>query len=267
MRERIRQLVEHPRFSQTIVAVIVINAIVLGLETSPEIMRKWGTLLHAIDLAFIAVFVTELGLKFVAYRWRFFGSGWNIFDFVIVVVTLLPFLGNLSVLRALRILRVLRLFSMVPRFRLVAEGFFAALSGMAAVGGMLVLVLYIAAVLSTKLFGTEFPELFGTLGRSLFSMFQLVTLEGWTSEIVRPVMAVYPLAWLFFVPFIAVTTFTIFNLLIGVIVNSMQDIHAKEEERLRQEIEETEDDIVRKIERVERTLDEIKSALREPRRP
>lgn len=264
-RKQIQHIVEEQWFARLVIAIIIVNALVLGLETSKPIMAKWGDILHAFDIAFILFFVCELGLKLFAYRLQFFRGGWNIFDFVIVGLTMAPIFGNLSVLRSLRILRALRLFSMIPRFRIVVEGFFDALSGLVAVAIMLFVMVYIAAVMATKLFGETFPEIFGTLTKSLFSMFQLVTLEGWTSEIVRPVMEVYPWAWLFFIPFIGLTTFTIFNLLIGIIVNSMQRIYEKEEQELYNELhksEETQEDILEKIHTIEKTLHDLKKALK-----
>ncbi|WP_370274496.1 ion transporter, partial [Pararhodobacter marinus] len=159
---------------------------------------------------------------------RFFTSGWNVFDFVIVGIALVPSGQGLSVLRALRILRVLRVISVAPRLRRVVEGFITALPGMGSVFLLMTIIFYIGAVIATKLFGNDFPEWFGGLGRSAYSLFQIMTLESWSMGIVRPVMAVYPYAWAFFVPFILITTFAVVNLLVGLIVNSMQDAHNEE---------------------------------------
>ncbi len=164
----------------------------------------------------------------MAHRLAFFRSGWNVFDFVIVGIALIPGAQTLSVLRALRILRLLRVISVAPRLRRVVEGFITALPGMGSVFLLMALIFYIGAVMATKLFAASFPEWFGTLGRSAYSLFQIMTLESWSMGIVRPVMEVYPYAWAFFVPFIMVTTFAVVNLLVGLIVNSMQDAHAEE---------------------------------------
>lgn len=223
MQDRLIALVERPWFNHLVIIAILANAVTLGLETSRPLMAEYGDLLHAIDLGFIVFFTGELLLKLAAYRLRFFRSGWNVFDFTIVVITLLPFLGNVSVLRALRILRVLRLISIVPQFRVVVGGFFHSLSGLAAVGGILIVMLYVFAVLGSKLFGDVTPELFGTLPRSLFTLFQVMTLEGW-SEIAKQTMEHFPHSWIYFICFILLTTFTMLNLLIGVVVNSMQEM-------------------------------------------
>jgi voltage-gated sodium channel len=227
-RTRLQEFLDRPVVRNTILGVILFNAILLGMETSPTLMSRWGPLIVALDIACLAVFVVEIALKLVAHRLAFFRSGWNVFDFVIVGIALIPGAQTLSVLRALRILRLLRVISVAPRLRRVVEGFITALPGMGSVFLLMALIFYIGAVMATKLFAASFPEWFGTLGRSAYSLFQIMTLESWSMGIVRPVMEVYPYAWAFFVPFIMVTTFAVVNLLVGLIVNSMQDAHAEE---------------------------------------
>ena len=211
-----------------ILGVIIFNAIILGLETSDTLMAQAGGLIKALDRVCLVIFVLEILLKLFAHRLNFFRNGWNVFDFLIVGIALLPGTGGLSVLRALRILRVLRVISVAPRLRRVVEGFVSALPGMGSVFLLMAIIFYIGSVMATKLFGDSFPEWFGTLGLSAYSLFQIMTLESWSMGIVRPVMEVFPAAWLFFVPFIMVTTFAVVNLLVGLIVNSMQEAHAEE---------------------------------------
>jgi voltage-gated sodium channel len=227
-RQILADWLDRPRIRQFIIGVIIFNAILLGLETSPEVMGTAGTIILTLDWICLAIFVIEIVLKLVAHGARFFRSGWNVFDFLIVGIALMPATHGLSVLRALRILRVLRVISAAPRLRRVVEGFVTALPGMGSVFLLMGIIFYISAVMATKLFGASFPEWFGTLGASFYSLFQIMTLESWSMGIVRPVMDVYPYAWLFFVPFIMVTTFAVVNLLVGLIVNSMQDAHAEE---------------------------------------
>ena len=228
-RQRLGGLLDQPRTQNFIVAVILFNAVLLGLETSAAVMARWGGMITALDKLCLGIFVIEILAKLVARGLRFFKSGWNLFDFVIVGISLVPAAQGLSVLRALRILRVLRVISAAPRLRRVVEGFITALPGMGSVFLLMAIIFYIGAVMATKLFGASFPEWFGTLGLSAYSLFQIMTLESWSMGIVRPVMEVYPLAWAFFVPFIMVTTFAVVNLLVGLIVNSMQDAHAEED--------------------------------------
>ena len=228
MRDRLTAWLEHRAFQNFIIGVIIFNAVVLGLETSQTAMAAAGPLILALDRICLSIFVIEIALKLIAYRWSFFRSGWNIFDFLIVAIALVPTTQGLSVLRALRILRVLRLITAMPRLRRVVEGFVTALPGMGSVFVLMSIVFYIGSVMATKLFAASFPQWFGTLGSSAYSLFQIMTLESWSMGIVRPVMEVYPYAWMFFVPFIMVTTFAVVNLLVGLIVNSMQDAHAEE---------------------------------------
>ena len=227
-RTRLKEFLDRPVVRNTILGVILFNAILLGMETSQTLMDRWGTVIRLLDKACLAVFVVEIGLKLAAYRLSFFRSGWNVFDFAIVGVALVPGAQTLGVLRALRILRLLRVISVAPRLRRVVEGFITALPGMGSVFLLMALIFYIGAVMATKLFGQSFPDWFGTLGLSAYSLFQIMTLESWSMGIVRPVMETYPYAWAFFVPFIMVTTFAVVNLLVGLIVNSMQDAHAEE---------------------------------------
>ncbi len=177
------------------------------------------------DRTAISIFCAELLLRLWVYRWRFFTGGWNIFDFVIVIVSLLPAAGPFSVLRSLRILRVLRLISVVPQMRTVVGALFQSLPGMVSIVAVLILVFYVAAVMSTTIFGADFPEFFGSVGGSMYSLFQIMTLESWSMGIVRPVMEEFPAAWVFFVPFVVVTSFAVLNLFIALIVNSMQAAH------------------------------------------
>jgi len=234
--DRLKSFIESAAFQNAIMAVIVTNAIVLGLETSDTIMDAAGGLLKALDKIALAIFVVEIGLKLIVYRFRFFTSAWNIFDFVIVAITLAPSGEGLSVLRALRILRALRLISVVPSMRLVVQALMRAIPGMGSVVMLLSLVFYIASVMATKLFGEQFPDWFGTIGESIYSLFQIMTLESWSMGIVRPVMEVYPQAWLFFVVFILLTTFAVLNLFIAIIVDSMSQEHKAAETETREEL-------------------------------
>ncbi len=251
---KLTMFLDSARIRNAILGVILFNAVVLGLETSKTVMERAGWLILLLDQMCLAVFVTELMAKLVAYRHRFFRDGWNIFDFVIVGISLVPAAQGFSALRALRILRVLRVVSVAPRLRRVVEGFVTALPGMASVFLLMALIFYIAAVMATKLFGMTFPDWFGTLGRSGYSLFQIMTLESWSMGIVRPVMEVYPYAWMFFVPFIMVTTFAVVNLLVGLIVNSMQDAHQEESvastDAYRAEVNEKLDQLEAKLDRL-----------------
>jgi len=221
LRGNLRLFIESARFEKAITALIIVNAVSLGLETSPDARASFGGLLYTIDHLTLGVFVVELLARFFVYRSRFFHDPWRAFDFVVVGIALSPANGALSVLRALRILRVLRLVSLVPSMRRVVSALLAALPGMSSIIGLMALVLYVSAVLATKLFGQISPEYFGNLGVSLFTLFQVMTVEGWP-DIARGVMAHSPYAWIFFVAYLLIATFMVLNLFIAVVVNAMQ---------------------------------------------
>jgi len=224
-RARLVGLVEHRVFAGTITALIVVNAIVLGLETSAAARAAAGGLLEYIDQAILAVFVAELGLRMSAHGLRFFRGAWNWFDLLVVGIALVPATGSLSALRALRALRVLRLISVLPQMRMVVESVARALPGLGSIAMLLGVLFYVFAIIATKLFGDTHPVWFGHLGASLFSLFQVMTLESWTT-IARGVMQSHPWAWTFFLSFILVATFTVLNLFIAIIVNAMHEQHA-----------------------------------------
>jgi len=236
-----------------VIGVILFNAVLLGMETSRPLMDAIGPVILTLDKICLGIFVVELALKLYAHRWQFWRSGWNIFDFIIIGIALMPATQGFRVLRALRILRLLRVVSVSPSLRRVVEGFITALPGMGSVFLLMGMIFYIGSVMATKLFQNSFPQWFGDLGSSAYSLFQIMTLESWSMGIVRPVMEVYPYAWLFFVPFIMVTTFAVVNLLVGLIVNSMQDAHAAESNKATDEYR---DEVLTRLREIEKKLAE-----------
>ncbi len=236
MRSKLSNFVNDPRFERFIIGLIVLNAITLGLETSNWAMARMGGLLGIIDTIILSIFVAEIALRMAADFKGFWRDPWRLFDFAIVAVALLPASGSFSVLRAFRILRVLRLISGVKAMRRVVAGLLEALPGMGSIVLLLALIFYVFAVISTKLFGEVFPDWFGTLPASAYTLFQIMTLESWSMGIVRPVMVEFPYAWMLFVPFIVATAFTVLNLFIGVIVDAMQSEHEAEARGEREEM-------------------------------
>jgi len=261
----LKSIVESRGFTLAVTIVIAINAITLGLETWPPAMQAVGPLLLTLDTLALWFFTVEIGLKIWLYRGRFFRDPWSIFDFVIVSIAWLPSSGPLSVLRALRIVRALRLLSIVPQMRTVIGALFRALPGMGSVIAVLALVFYVAAVMATKLFAADFPEWFGSIGASMYSLFQIMTLESWSMGIVRPVMEQHPYAWLFFVPFIIVTSFAVLNLFIALIVNSMQTMQVETNENVKAEALAAHGErevLSRQIEALTAEIRQIREALR-----
>ncbi|UFS98404.1 ion transporter [Nocardia huaxiensis] len=238
-RERARKLVDSPRFQKFIVAIILVNAVSLGAETSDYLMSAAGGLISFVDSVALLIFVIEMLLKLYAYRLGYFRDPWNCFDFAVVGVALLPASGGLSVLRAFRILRALRLVSATPSMRKVVTNLLAALPGMGSILGLLALVLYVAAVMATKLFGGVTPEYFGSLGTSMWTLFQIMTGEAWP-DIARTVMDEKPLAWIFFLGYILISTFVVLNLFLAVMVSAADDV--REDENRERHEQETSDE-------------------------
>ncbi|GJL97331.1 MAG: hypothetical protein DHS20C06_11480 [Hyphobacterium sp.] len=228
-RETLVGFVETPVFRHFVTTIILLNAITLGLETYPVEADWLARLIPIADAVIVSIFVIELTLKIIAYGPRFFKSGWNWFDLIIVGVSLFPDAGAFTVLRAMRILRVFRLFSVIPDMRKVIEALMKAIPGMGAILAVLALMFYVSAVMATKLFGGAEP-LFETLGASAFTLFQVMTLEGWAMDVARPTMETQPFAWLFFLIFIVLTSFAVLNMFIAVIVDSLQSKHFDDEE-------------------------------------
>lgn len=254
IRAQCQRLVAHPLFDKIIIALIAINAVTLGLETSQTIMGAVGPVLLTFDKLILAIFVFEIIVRLIADFRGFWRDPWRIFDFVIVLVALLPSSGPLSVLRAFRILRILRLVSSVPSMRRVVTGLLEALPGMGTIVMLLALIFYVFAVISTKLFAESFPEWFGTIGESSYTLFQIMTLESWSMGIVRPVMVDHPMAWAFFVPFILITTFAVVNLVVGLVVNALQELHDEEGD---EDTDTYRHDVLAALERIETRLGKL----------
>ena len=265
-RERLWEIVEHPRVQGTIIALILINAVLLGLETSPAIMADAGWIILPLDQLILALFVVEIAARLYVHRGDFWRDPWSVFDFTVVVIALIPASGPFAVLRALRVLRVLRLLTMVPSMRRVVGALLAAIPGLGSIALVLMILYYVFAVIATNLFATAFPEWFGTIGRSLYTLFQIMTLESWSMGIARPVMEQFPYAWAFFIPFILVATFTMLNLFIAIIVNAMQSYSEAEHQETVEAIEETQvsigADLHEELRALRREISELKGMLR-----
>nr|WP_240972353.1 ion transporter [Nonomuraea sp. FMUSA5-5] len=220
-------MLAHRHFQRFIIGVILVNAATLGLETFPAVVEKYGTLLTVIDHVALYIFTAELAAKLYVERSAFVRDPWNVFDTLIVAIAFASTNGGLSVLRALRILRVLRLLSVVPSLRRVVSALLRAMPGMSSIVVLLSLVLYVAAVMATKLYGQTAPDRFGSLPTSLFTLYQTMTGDDW-GNIAREVMSRHPTAWIFFTIFILVCTFVVLNLFLAVVVSAMDEENAEE---------------------------------------
>lgn len=266
-RKQLIDWVESPIVNRFIIALILINAVTLGLETSTSVMASHGELIHAIDKLILGIFVFEIALRLVAHGPRFFTDPWSVFDFSVVAIALVPASSQFSVLRALRVLRVLRLVSMVPQMRRVVSALLSAIPGLSSIILVLLLIFYVFAVIATNLFGEQHPQWFGSLGESMYTLFQVMTLESWSMGIVRPLMETHPYAWAFFIPFILIATFTMLNLFIAIIVNAMQTQAKHEAERTIDKVEaatgELDQHLQTGIQRIEQELDSLRQLIRQ----
>jgi voltage-gated sodium channel len=265
LRTRAGAWIEGPRQQAVIIAIIIVNGFTLGLETIPDVHHAMGGLLVNLDHAIILIFVLEILIKLFAYGWRFFTNAWNVFDFLIVSISLVPATAALSVLRTLRVFRTLRLFNKVPRLRHIVESMLASIPSIGWVSLMLVLVFYIFAVIGTNLFGRTFPAWFGGLGPTFYTLFQVMTLESWSMGIARPVIAEHPFAFLYFVPFILLSTYTMLNLFIAIIVSTMQSLAATSAENPAETIiqpPDREQELLAELRRLNQKIDGLEENLK-----
>ena len=264
-RQAAQAWLDTPIFQRTILALIVINAVILGLETSTSVMQAAGRWILLIDQIILAVFVAELSLRLFVHRLAFWRDPWSVFDFSVVAIALVPATGPLAVLRALRVLRVLRMLTIVPSMRRVVGALLSAIPGLSSIALVLLLVFYVFGVIATHLFGVLFPDWFGHLGRSLYTLFQVMTLESWSMGIARPVMEQVPWAWAFFIVFILFATFTMLNLFIAIIVNAMQTFQESEHQRTLESVAQVEKSaeqaLHQEVKNLREELREIKTML------
>lgn len=254
------QLIEHPKVQRFIVGLIVLNAILIGLETIPEVMLQFGPLIDTLDSAVLTLFVIEIMLKMILYRRKFFDDPWNLFDFFIVAVSLAPAAGSFAIFRSLRIVRTLRLLRSLPRLRLIIESLLQSVPSISWIVVLLGLVYYIFAVVGVNLFGANYPEYFGDLGKATFTLFQIMTLESWSSAVARPIMEDTPFAALYFVTFILIATYTTLNIFIAIVVNTMNEVSLKD---LQEEEEHIKDFVSKENEQLHKKIDELTRAIYE----
>jgi voltage-gated sodium channel len=235
MNGKLKVLVHARWFETTILVVILLAGILAGLETSSTLVARHGSLLETLDLVVLAVFLVEIGLKMAAHGrqpWHYFRDGWNVFDFTIVALCCLPMDSPFAaVLRLARGLRLLRLITVLPRLQLLVGALLKSLSAMGYVGLLLALVFYIYGVMGVHLFGPAAPEAFGSLPAAWLSLFRMITLDNWSDLLVAAQRGGSGAALAYFVSFILLGTMIMLNLFIGIVMNSMSEMHAEIAER------------------------------------
>lgn len=263
---QILKFVEHRITQRSIISLIILNSVLIGLETSPNIMEHFGFYIDQIDRVILSIFVIEIFLKLYAYGWVFFKSAWNLFDASVILVSVIPSVGaSFAVLRALRILRTLRLLNNIPKLKLIIESLLHAIPSIGWIMVLLVIIFYIFAIIGNNLFGAVHPEYFGSLTNSVFTLFQIMTLESWASGIARPIISEMPLSAIYFIVFILIATYTTLNIFIAIVVNTMNELHLKglneEEKHIKQFVHQEHELLKKEIAEMKNDLSEIKSLL------
>ena len=262
MYSKIKNIVDSAFFSKVIIYLIVLNGITMGLETSKTFMQSYGAFTTLFNQIVITIFTIEIALRIYVHRVSFFKDPWSLFDFFVVAISLVPTSSGFEILRVLRVLRLFRLINAVPQMRKIVSALISVIPGMLSVIALMTLFFYIFAIMSTQLFGEKFPQWFGTLGESFYTLFQIMTLESWSMGIVRPVMDVYPYAWVFFVPFIFIVTFVMINLVVAIIVDAMAILNKEEEQNIIDEIQLQDNSLNKEIKELKDEISELKHLLK-----
>ena len=222
MRKSVHDLVESGAFQAGVLVLIIINAVILGAETFPNVHESMGSALNVADRLIVYAFIGEILLRIYAERGAYFRKGWNLFDFIIVAVSVLAATSGLAALRAFRVLRVLRVITVIPRMRVVVSALLDSIPGIASVGVVLALIVYVFAVIAATLYGPEHPARFGDVFAAMYTLFQVMTLEGWP-DIARDVRLTHPNSWMFFLSFVLIATFTMLNLFVAIVVRVVEE--------------------------------------------
>ncbi|MEO9484244.1 MAG: ion transporter [Ekhidna sp.] len=258
LRESLRIFFESRIFQTVITAIIIINSILIGLETSEAIMLSYGRIIDVIDLTILVLFSIEILLKIFVYKFGFFKNSWNVFDFLVVAISLVPAAGSFSVFRALRIIRTLRLLRSIPKLRLIIESLVKSLPSIGWIAVLLGIVFYVFSVIGVNLFGQLYPAYFGDMSKAIFTLFQIMTLESWSSAIARPVMDGVAFAGVYFVTFILIATYTTLNIFIAIVVNTMNEVSLKD---LKEEEQHIKDFVTEQNLKLEQRLIQIQNDL------
>lgn len=263
MRHFLVDFLESTAFKRTIIVLIIINSVMIGLETVPAVMDRYGEFIDLFDTIILIFFAVEIVLKMILYKGRFFSDPWNTFDLLIIGISVAPAAGSFSIFRTLRIVRALRLLRSLPKLRLIIESLLQSIPSIGWIVVLLAMVYYIFAVIGTTMFGAHYPEYFGDLSKTLFTLFQIMTLESWSSAVARPVMDSFPFAAIYFVVFILIATYTTLNIFIAIVVNTMNDVSLKD---LQEEEQHIKDFVKEENARLHRKIDQLTRLVEEQRR-
>ena len=260
IKDKLRVFIEHKAVNNFILAVIVWNAVALGLLTYPNITGHFGSFLQESCFACVVIFTVELLIKLFVYGKFFFRDGWNNFDFILIVMSWIPTGGVFSSFRAFRILRTLRLVTRMQKLRIIVQAIIESIPNVGWACLLLLLIFYIFSIMGTTLFGEAYGEYFGTIGKSMFTLFQIMTLEGWV-DIARNIMESMYFAWVYFLSFILVSSFIVMNVIVGVIVNAIGEISAKSKLMHERNNRKNMSDVERELNKLKRQLAKVEKLL------
>ena len=242
----------HWKHTQRIITfVIILNAAVLGILTDRTLSVEEISLLEMIDKACLVIFTVELIAKLLVYRRSFWSEGWNVFDFVIVLSSIIFISSSVSVIRAFRIFRLLKALAEFPELQILVSSMLKAIPSMSWALLLLFIIFYIFGVFGSTMYGDTFPELFGDIGGSMFTLFQVMTFESWATAVARPIMEIYDYAWIYFLIFILLTAITLLNVMVGIVVEAVGTISAAVKERQAAEAAENAPPEVRRADEIE----------------
>ena len=221
-----RRVVEANAFEYFIIGVIIVNGVLLGMGTIQTINERFGDTVHILNYVAVGIFIAEALLKMVASRpivGGYFKDGWNVFDFLVIVFALIPFTGEFAqVARLARLLRVVRLITTVRDLRLIVAALVRSIPSVGHVMMLMGIIMYIYSIIGYDLFHQHDPENWGSLGKAVLTLFEIITLEGWI-EVMGTAMELYPLAWVYFVSYVVIATFVVINLFIAIILNNLDE--------------------------------------------
>ncbi len=262
MKDRANQIVSAPWFERVIIAFILINGAILGMETSPSLVAQLGGLLYLGNRVILGIFILEAVLKMIAVAPqidRYFRDGWNVFDFSVIVFSLIPATGDFAMIaRLARLLRVVRLVSTIPELRLIVSTLLRSIPSMMHVMTLMSVIFYIYAITGYQLFHEHDPTHWRSLGIALLTLFRVVTLEDWT-DVMYTAMDFHPMAWLFFVSFVVLGTFVVINLFIAVVINNLDEAKAERLAELQGPV--TQDEILKDLRETQKALQRLEARL------
>jgi voltage-gated sodium channel len=265
---QLRRLVDSPAFTGAVITVILANALVLGLQTYPGLDSEYGYLLDVLNAIFLAFFVLEISLRVASYLprpWDYFREGWNVFDFFAVGLAFVPGLReNTTILRLARLARIVRVVHLLPDVRILITAVIRSLPPLASMAILTTLILFVYGMVGWQLFGEAIPSDWGTIGEAMLSLFVMLTLEDFP-RYMDAGMEIHPWSWIFFVSFILVAAFIVINVLIGIVLNSLEE--ARELERRESLKPDEAVPVLERIQYLRSALDQLEGELKSPSEP